>query len=254
MFSILVNTTDSYEDCWQPFFKLFSKYYPGYNGRIYLNTEKKEFKFDGLNIISVKNNLIGETWSKCLKYALETIEEEIILYLQEDYFFNGFINNDLINDYSLLIEQKKADCIHLTPFASNGPFNSSKHPGLLKYDKKAAYKMSLQASLWRKNYMDKYLKIHENAWQFEVFGTRRAWRNEEDIYIHNFNTNPISIIPYIPTGIIKGKWSKNAVYELFKMNEFKINYDERGFYNPHKDFHKRNITFKKIINRIKSFI
>ena len=56
-FSILVNTTDSFSDCWNPFFKLFKKYWPNYGGKIYLNTEIKDFKYEGLNIICIKNKL-----------------------------------------------------------------------------------------------------------------------------------------------------------------------------------------------------
>ena len=56
-YAILINTTDSFDDCWEPFFKLFKKHWPEFNGKIYLNTETKEFKYSGINIISIKNGL-----------------------------------------------------------------------------------------------------------------------------------------------------------------------------------------------------
>ena len=70
-FSILINTTDSFSDCWEPFFKLFCKYWPDYDGKIYLNTETKTFNYKNLNIISVQNGLKNGTWSQCFEYAVK---------------------------------------------------------------------------------------------------------------------------------------------------------------------------------------
>lgn len=59
-YSVLVNTCDKFEDCWNPFFQLFSLYWQDYKGTIYLNTEK-DYSFDGLDIIPVKG-CVGKKW------------------------------------------------------------------------------------------------------------------------------------------------------------------------------------------------
>jgi len=253
-FSILVNTTDSFEDCWYPFFKLFKKFWPDYKGKIYLNTEIKDYQYSDINVIPIKNQLIGKTWSQCLKYALNFIDEEIILYLQEDYFFNDFIKKEIIEYYINLMTENNIDCIHLTPFASSGPFEESEYSNLIKFSKKASYKISTQASLWRKSLMLKYLRDHEDAWHFEFYGTKRAWRYNEEIYMHYFKNDEKAIIPYVPTGIVRGKWNKEAVFYLFLQNEINIDFNKRGFYVKVESKLKRSISIKKIINTIKSFI
>ena len=67
-YAILINSTDSFEDCWHPFFKLFSKFWPNYEGKIYLNTETKDFKYHELDIVCIKNNISPpakkNTWSE----------------------------------------------------------------------------------------------------------------------------------------------------------------------------------------------
>ena len=98
-YSIFINTTDSFEDCWEPFFKLFKQYWPEYNGKIYLNTETKEYFYSGLNIISIQNGLEGKPWSQCLKHALELIDEEYMLYMQEDYFLHSPVKNSLMEAF-----------------------------------------------------------------------------------------------------------------------------------------------------------
>lgn len=50
--TFLVNTCDSYKDCWELFFCLFKKYWPENDCRIILNTESESFTYDGLNIES----------------------------------------------------------------------------------------------------------------------------------------------------------------------------------------------------------
>jgi len=49
-FSIFLNSTDSFEDCWLPFFTLIKKFWPNLEYKIYLNTETKEYYSKGLNI------------------------------------------------------------------------------------------------------------------------------------------------------------------------------------------------------------
>ena len=53
-YSVLVNTCDKFEDCWNPFFQLFCMYWQDYKGKIYLNTEYKDYSFPDLDIIPVK--------------------------------------------------------------------------------------------------------------------------------------------------------------------------------------------------------
>src|ERR1700682_4067802 len=126
-FSIFVNTTDKFEDCWFPFFKTFSVFWPDFNGSIYLNTEFKEFKYEGLKIVSIKNGLEIQraTWSECLRNGLNSVESEIILFMQEDYFLDPNVDNQIIHDYALRMKNYDIDGIHLTDQHSKGPFHPS---------------------------------------------------------------------------------------------------------------------------------
>ena len=258
MFSILVNSTDSFEDCWYPFFFLFNKFYPDYKGKIYLNTETKDFSFPGLNIIPIKNNIETPnkmiTWSQSLLRAIDKIETSIILYLQEDYFINNYVNFRQIYEFVNLMRKENVSCIHLTSYGPHGPYLSSPYKKLFLVDRKASYRISTQASLWKKTILKKYLRHHENAWQFEIFGTKRSYWEKDYFYCINnnlFNNN--KIISYYPTGIISGKWNKEAVYELFRENHLKIDFEKRGFYDNKIKPKRRRITIQKIINRVKSY-
>ena len=235
-YSILINTTDSFEDCWVPFFTLFKTYWPDYTGKIYLNTETKVFNFPGLNIISIQNNIqtpnIRPTWSECLIRALNSIEDEVILYMQEDYFLKDIVKNDLIEKYVLMMQENSAmHCIHLTDQAVIHEKKSEQFEGLFTVKLKQRYRISCQAALWRKETLKKYLRSYENAWEFEEFGSKRAAIANDDFYMVDKNwvkLNQFEIIPYIFTGIIQGKWFEEVI-PLFEKHNIHIDFTRRGF-------------------------
>jgi hypothetical protein len=234
-YTILVNTTDSFEDCWVPFFTLFKKFWPNYSGTIYLNTETKSFEFPGLNIVPVHNNVDNYkkdiTWSECVSRALDKIDQDIILYLQDDYFIKDFVKEDIVNDYALLMENNAIDCLHLTDQHSAGPFHPSPFEGLKVIDTKAPDRISCQAAFWKKDILKSYLRKDESGWQFETYGTKRAHFIKHNFYAVDRSIvvlNKYELIPYIFTGIVKGKWLPE-VEGLFADNHIEMDFSKRGF-------------------------
>ncbi|MEI6067818.1 MAG: hypothetical protein WCP96_10785 [Methylococcaceae bacterium] len=235
-FSILINTTDSFEDCWIPFFTLFKKYWPDYTGKIYLNTETKVFTYPGLNIISIQNNQATPdskiTWSECLLRALKSIDNEVILYMQEDYFLKDDVKNDLVEKYvSMMQENLSMHCIHLTDSAVIPDKKSDQFEGLYSVVLKQRYRISCQAALWRKDTLKTYLRTYESAWEFEEFGSKRATIANDNFYVVDnqwVKLNKFEIIPYIFTGIIQGRWFEETV-PLFQKHNIHIDYTKRGF-------------------------
>jgi len=237
-FSILVNTCDKFDDCWDPFFKLFSVYWPDYKGKIFLNTEYKDYSYPGLDIICVKgcalHNIpknVRVTWSQCLKWALERIEDDIVLYMQEDYFFKDMVKNNIVNKYvGLMHDNEDIHCIHLTDQAVI-PEKKSQYEHLYEVALKQRYRLSCQAALWRNEVLMSYIREYESAWQFEEFGSKRAAILQHNFYVVDKNwvkLNEFEIIPYVFTGIVQGYWYEEVV-SLFNKNNIVVDYSERGF-------------------------
>ena len=250
-FSILVNTCDKFEDCWNPFFKLFQKYWPDFTGVIYLNTEYKDYTYEGLNIISLKvcqkqQDAHNITWSECLKRALDLIDSDNILYMQEDYFLKGRVKNELVKKYADLIhENLDIHCIHLTDQSLIATNEICNYEGLKVALKNQRYRISCQAALWKKNVLISYIRTYESAWQFEEFGSKRGAIMKHNFYVVDKNwikLNEFEIIPYIFTGIVQGKWYEEVV-DLFKFNDIVIDYSKRGFLSDRNP--------KSLINKIK---
>ena len=231
-FAILVNSTDSFEDCWTPFFKLFKTFWPDYSGTIYLNTEEKHFVYEGLNIVSIQSGLTGSSWSKCLDFAIHQIKEDSFIYMQEDYFLRSNVDHKQVLDLHMAFTYNKLDCLHLTDQCTKGPFiKDSVGEGLWAIKKGARYRASTQAAFWKKESLIKIIRPWESGWEFEEFGTDRSCKLLSKVFCVSQDLckkDEIEVLPYIFTGIIKGKW-KPEVVPLFKYYGIHIDFTKRGF-------------------------
>lgn len=264
-FTIIVNSSDGFEDYWDPFFKLFSYNWSNCEYPILLNTENKEYTnpFKELNIVSTKSNNIDKTrrltWSECLIEALNQVKTRHVLYFQEDYFIENKVRVGLIEEFAnLMLEKNEIKYIGLTHFDNNPPFTSwEEDERLWIVNPKAKYRISMQAALWDKNTLLNYLRPEESGWMFEIFGSQRAKKKKELFLTTNrnmFNSNDkTAIIDYVHTGIIKGKWHFQ-IPQLFKINNIEIDFKKRGFYEPKPAFLNKIDTLKRLIKEPKMFI
>lgn len=252
-YSILVNSSDGFEDCWNPFFTLLKKYWPECSAPIYLNTETKTWQYSDFHIHCTA--VQGEqqrrlTWSECLIGALDQIKTPLVLYFQEDYFIHQPVRTEIISaavEHMLAYPEVKH--ISLTRHGSLGPYERYPFDGLQKIRQKAKYRISTQAALWRVETLKSYLRPEENGWMFEIYGTWRAQRKPEYFLCSNFDSQHGGpAIDYLHTGIIKGKWLR-AIEPVFERHGIKIEYHKRGFYQPkHLLLHKLEVA-KKLLER-----
>lgn len=256
-FTVLVNTSDGFEDCWNPFFKLFSTYWEDCKNPILLNTELKDYAYLDLDIRASK---VQEgfkdrlTWSECLINALHQIETPLVLYFQEDYFIESKIDNNLIEQLAqMMIKDESIKHLALTTIGSYPPYKPTDNPLIYEIAQNAKYRISTQAALWRKETLLSYLKPEENGWMFEIYGTWRAKRKKEKFLAANKGLRNIkseSLIQYEHTGIIKGKWHL-AMPKLFEKHKIEIDFSRRGFYVPKHPILEKVQTAKKLISRPK---
>lgn len=234
--AILVNTCDKFRDCWDPFFVLWRKFGLSDNDcRVYINTERADYSYPGINITPLRVCHFGKwegpkppTWSWCLHKALEEIEEEYILYMQEDYFLDAPMDAERIRRYVEQMQQDSGiDCIHLT-HCSFGTISESPKEGLHRGNRRDWYYTNCQAAIWRKSCLLELIRDYEDAWQFERWASKRAALLGKAFYMADFEEdNPP--VPYLITGVIQGKWYEPVV-ELFAQHGIPMDFSKRGFY------------------------
>ena len=256
--TVLVNSTDSYRDCWAPFFTLFSRYWPDCPYPVVLNTEQQEFSWPRVDVRATQVARVlsqrDPSWSECLEAALEACPTDLILYMQEDYFLRAPVRSDLLDEFATRMTTEHIDCIRLLECDNAGPW-LERDDDIWPVDKSALYRMSLQAGLWRKTALQSLLRRHENPWQLEVWGSRRVNRKGLKIYSvnrHRFMGAGTEIIPYVPTGVVKGRWDRDVVESLFSKEAIKIDFSERGFVAEVPGSKARKPLQKRLWDRIRS--
>lgn len=237
--AIYFSTCDGYSDCWDPFFTLFEKYWPDFDGTIYLTSEYKDYNRQ--RVVSMrlceahavpKEKRIS--WSKLTRWALEAIPSDIILFMQEDFFLKAPVKSDIIDEYfALMIAHPEIKCLHLTDQCGKGS-HPSEFKNLDEMDLRRPYRISCQSALWRKQELLTLLRDRESAWEWEMFGSTRSsalghlYLQVSRDYVR---LGEFEILPYVFTGIIKGKWFKE-VPDLFRENGIEMDLSTRGMYAP----------------------
>jgi hypothetical protein len=239
--TVLVNSTDTFSDCWPPFFQLFKRYWPSCPCHVVLNTETKSYLDTELQLVCSKvqaNDPAGSPrlpWSDCLIRCLDTVRTPFILYLQEDYFLNGAVDQAFIQQCVDVMVQHDVPHIRLMEVDGRARYEkTSLHPLLVQIHQRSNYRVSLQAGLWSGAALKELLRSGESAWNFERRGSVRAM-SRPDVFLcqslDHFNHQGRYPVPYRPTGIIRGKWYAPAVVELFAAHGISIDYEKRGFHS-----------------------
>lgn len=261
--TILVNTSDGFEDCWPPFFKLMARYWPGCPYPIVLNTETKAPRSAALAGLSVQSACVALnaskrlTWSECLARCLDTIATPHVLYLQEDFFLEAPVQQAYIENFLNEMRAGRADVIRLMECGGSGPWKPSANPLLWEVDQKAQYRIALQAALWRKSTLRGHLRMHESPWQMEVFGSARARRLKDRVFCVNrdrFHGPGKEVFPYVPTGVVKGQWERHIVEPLFAQHGIDIDFTRRGFYNRDAPAGPKRSLVSRVSDRVRSLV
>ena len=244
--SILVSSTDSYEECWLPFFSLLEinfKNIEEYN--VYLVSDTKTYenhKF--VKNITVSKNSKTLSWSDRILKSLEIIQSEIIFLLMDDFFLMSNLDYQKFDYFTGIIDNDKT--------IANIRLVNQKHTVNSVYDKLeklknlASYKISLQPGLWRKQFLKELLIQGESPWKFELLGTIRALYYPKKFLVvkKEFSSKIYDTKEY--GGIIKGKWVESEYNKIKSLTGLEM-ITNRGFttFQPNKNKIKRKLILLK---------
>jgi hypothetical protein len=154
---------------WNDFVELFNKYWDhNIECEKYFLTETTTKKFDNFKWITAG----PVPYSQCIKKACQVIEDDYILWLQDDYFLRKTIYKEEFDSYFKLIKSFNINRFGI--HENSDAYDSFKiKNNLYKIDQLSAYGISMQASLWEKNFLESCLIDNEDPWEFELEGSIR---------------------------------------------------------------------------------
>ena len=235
-YSILVNSCDAYSDAWPMFFFLLKKNWRERGGgmpRIYLNCESLQYEDKDLEIIPL-NNSNAHAWGERLLKCLEKIDDEFVLMMLEDFYYEDVIKTDVIDkciDY--MLDDKTIHSFQFMPSKEVAENNQAiiadpKYPGFVKRKKFVYYRLSTGPSLWRKSELMRYTNKKDSPWDWEYFGSFRTWLSNSKSYCWCNLTDSIFTFDTEHGGAIhRGKWVGYKMKELVEKYNYPLDYGTR---------------------------
>ena len=216
---IVVPSCDKYSDLWPYFFNNFYKYWYNCPLDIYLISNEKNYSYNNLININIGKDI---SWSDNLKKGLARVKNQYIFLILDDLILNKKISNTLFDKIFKWVTSNNPNCLRL--HISNKPNYYDTLVG--KIPLRSPYKNSLMPSIWNKNFLYNSLKENESAWDFEIEGTKRAFKSEGFFSLYK------SFIHY-DNSVIKGKWQRPLIKKLNIKNSSrpKMNLKEQFLYN-----------------------
>ncbi len=221
--AILVTSCDKYQDLWEPFFTLFFRYWQDCPYPVYLGTNHLKYDNGRVKTIAVGDDT---DWSSGFRGMLEEIPHPYVIVLIEDYLLTQSVDTVRIDRLVSYMEDKGAGCLRLYPCP--GPdLPCPDNPEVGEISKGADYRLSLQAAIWNRQTLLELLREGESAWELEINGTERT--NDLDVpFLCVIGDSPI---PYFCTGVVKGKWVKEAV-KLCETEGIEVDLTARSVQTP----------------------
>lgn len=211
--AVLISSCDSYNDIWGPFFALFFKYWPDCPYPVYLSTNHLDYNHPRVTTIKIGDDT---NWSAGFRCVLEQIQHPYLIVMMEDFLPIETVNATMIERLVCYMDKKKAGYLRLFPCP--GPdLPCNDNPEVGEISKGSAYRLSLQAAIWNKQVLIDLLREGESAWELEINGTKRT----NNLNVPFLCVTGKSPIPYFCTGVVKGKWMREAV-ELCKREGIEI--------------------------------
>lgn len=228
--SIIVNSCDGYDDIWKPFFSCFKDNWRDCPYPIFLNTEHKSYRHEGLNITSL--NLIKDKkieWGERLLDCLARLETEYVIMLFDDFCLENEVNQVEIENCIHELEKKSnIDAfymVHVFPELVDGMGTK-----FVEVPRGKEYRLNSAPGIWRKSSLIKYTGNIDNPWAWEYFGTFRT-EKYKDSQIYVLNEFP-DLYPYnysIGGAIHRGKYVKNVIEPINEKYNLNIDFSKRGF-------------------------
>ena len=241
--ALLTYSHSSYKDVLDIYFFQLTKYFPQIKG--YLLIDKLDSVIPSNHEVVYYDDDFSY-YKHCLN-AITAIEEDYLIYMQDDYFFFSEPNLNVLNES---LSRLKLDNLDFIRFNRTGDMDNLSNDLFHNIPQKSKYLFSTQATLWRKKSLFKLLTNayekykYDNIWESEVRLNELAQNLDlKGAFLYN-NGNKrgknhwdSNDFPYIATAIIKGKWNfqeyKNELMEILISNKIntKRRINSRGFLN-----------------------
>ncbi len=221
---VVVSSCDFFKDCWEPFIYSIKKFWTDCPYPIYIVSNNESIDTPaGISFIKVGDD---KKFASNLRAAINQIDADYIIYLQEDYWLNKRVNNDDIARHLEYCIMHQIDYLRLTSPFLNGTYVSDCYK---KYTLEQRYAICLQAAIWKRGTLIALLREGDSGWDFEYKIQQYAIQSHIVVDALGIKKEYAdSGINYVRgTAVRKGLWTIEG-YQFLKENGFSSLLSRRG--------------------------
>lgn len=207
--SVFIASCDAYSDLWEPFFTLFWQHWPDCPFPVYLGANN--LRFGDPRVTTVSSEL-GLNWADQAREQIGSLETPYVLLVLEDFFWRQPTPTSEV--LALFATLRALDGVMLRLI--NRPRPDEPVDGNLSIGRirpGAPYRVSTQATIWRKDTLLDLIQPGESIWQFEEAGSRRS-----DHLIDGFYSTWHQVLPYGYHVVQQGRWFRHEANHFGRMN------------------------------------
>jgi hypothetical protein len=167
--------------------------------------------------------------------ALEKLNVEQFMYLQEDFILYDRVKEHKLNEYSMFLKNSDYSFVRLI---KSGEINQQITDTLYEISSDNDYIFAMQATIWKtKDYINILKNVHESKW-LETHRYKDFMKANNIKGLCHFDNEPkrggnhhdSNVYPYIATALVKGKWiTSEYAEELTRLtNQYHIDINNRG--------------------------
>lgn len=263
--TLVVSSCDKYEDLWDPFFTILKAEWEGLEEiPIVLNTESKDYSYEGLNIRTMQlyETDADVSWTKRLRNTLENINTDYVITLLDDFFMMGRVDTASILKHVEWMDANRRISVfsYMETFTKN--IRDGKYKSFERRPLVGTYKFNCQAALWRRSRLIKYLDHDETPWEWELYGNWRSYRHPFHLF-YSYIVGNEYVFPYIYNaagvnfgglGLFRGKWYLPYVKPLFEKHGIKMDFSIRGIITEEeiREINKNEIRREKPLQMLRT--
>ncbi|NWB25371.1 hypothetical protein [Pseudomonas gingeri] len=245
--TIIVNSCDSYEDVWLPFFCSFVEMWPDCDCKIILNTERKSFSFDGLQLCTLELSATDalRPWGWRLRQALSLVETDFVITLFDDFILEAPVNQlNLINCIRDMKERREVAVYYF----SNIPGANNREKSLEGFElvgSRSDYRLNSAPAIWRVKRLIDFTGNLDSPWAWEFFGSGRTYGSGDLFYCAQIGRENTFVYNYTLGGAIRrGKWVLSVIAPVLKKYNISIDLSQRGIASESLSVGKYSLKWK----------
>lgn len=194
---LFIPTCNKYLWLIKPFSYLFNKFWDDTIEVTYLGYEKPDFDMpDNFKFHSFGTDDDLKYWSSDLRSYFNSIDDEFIYLTGDDNLLVDYVRLDLINKMKKYIKttNKKIGRVGLSRdliTRQHSYFDTFEDMEIVQQDIEATHHISTAWSMWRRDYLLKFLKNEITPWEFEDLGTIECKKDDYAV-ISTAGNKPLS--------------------------------------------------------------